>query len=246
MTRLCLLDSSRPDFPPAEKALTNPNGLLAVGGDLTVRWLLAAYRSGVFPWFDDDAGPIMWWSPNPRAVLFPDELKVSRRLERRLRGGAFTVTLDRAFGEVVKACAAPRSYARGTWITPRMQRAYRRLHRSGYAHSIEVWHDTDLVGGLYGVSLGGMFFGESMFFRETDASKVALVHLVRHIERWGFSLLDCQVMNPHLQSLGAREIPRSEFLERLEANQSVETRSGPWQMNDDAPGDDGRAGRTGQ
>jgi leucyl/phenylalanyl-tRNA---protein transferase len=228
MTRVHLLDPARPQFPPADKALRDPNGLLAVGGDLTLKWLLSAYRSGVFPWFDDDRGPILWWSPDPRAVLFPDEIRISRRLSRRMRNGSLTVTLDRAFGDVVKACAAPRAKASGTWITSRMRRAYQRLHRSGYAHSCEVWRDDELVGGVYGVSFGAMFFGESMFFREPDASKVALASLVGQIERWGFSLLDCQVMNPHLHSLGAREIPRGEFLERLAANQALATRLGPW------------------
>lgn len=244
MARLHLLDPKRVDFPPPDRALDDPNGLLAVGGDLTVKWLLAAYGSGVFPWFDDDRGPILWWSPDPRAVLFPDELQVSRRLQRRLKNGGFRVTLDRAFRDVVRACAAPRPGSSGTWITPRMQRAYGRLHRSGYAHSIEVWRGDALVGGLYGVSLGSMFFGESMFFRETDASKVALVCLVRRIESWGFSLLDCQVMNPHLASLGARAIPRREFLDLLAASNRHPTRKGPWDMEDDLEGC--HAGRAGQ
>lgn len=244
MTRVHLLDPGRPGFPPADRALRDPNGLLAVGGDLTLKWLLAAYRSGVFPWFDDDRGPILWWSPDPRAVLFPKEIRTSRRLARRIRNGGFTVTFDRAFGEVVKGCAAPRANASGTWITARMQRAYQRLHRSGYAHSCEVWLEDRLAGGVYGVSLGGMFFGESMFFREPDASKIALVKLVEQIDRWGFSLLDCQVMNPHLKSLGAREIPRAEFLERLAANQDVPTQRGAWRLDsDDAT--EGHAGRAG-
>jgi leucyl/phenylalanyl-tRNA---protein transferase len=247
MSRVHLLDPRRPEFPPPERALSEPNGLLAVGGDLSVRWLLAAYGSGVFPWFDDDRGPILWWSPDPRAVLFPAELRVSRRLARRLRNGGFRVTLDQAFNEVVKGCAAPRGKASGTWITPRMRRAYQRLHRAGYAHSCEVWRDDVLVGGVYGVSLGAMFFGESMFFREADASKVALASLVGTIERWGFTLLDCQVMNPHLESLGAREIPREAFLERLAANAAVPTRQGLWRSNpdDDSGEDTGHAGRAG-
>lgn len=247
MSRVHLLDPRRPAFPPPERALREPNGLLAVGGDLSVKWLLAAYRSGVFPWFDDDRGPILWWSPDPRAVLLPAELRVSRRLARRLRNGGFTVTFDQAFNAVVKGCAAPRGRTGGTWITPRMRRAYQRLHRAGYAHSCEVWRGGELVGGVYGVSLGAMFFGESMFFRETDASKIALVSLVRAVERWGFTLLDCQVMNPHLESLGAREIPREEFLHRLAANEAVPTRQGPWRWNAEGEsgeetGDAGRAG----
>jgi leucyl/phenylalanyl-tRNA--protein transferase len=242
MTRLHLLDPTRPEFPDPDQALSDPNGLLALGGELTVRWLLAAYGRGVFPWFDDDAGPVLWWSPDPRAVLFPRELRVSRRLERRLRSGGFTVTLDQAFSEVVEGCAAPRARSAGTWITPRMRRAYGRLHRSGYAHSVEVWQEDALVGGLYGVSLGRMFFGESMFHRVTDASKVALVSLVRQIERWGFSLLDCQVMNPHLASLGAREIPRPAFLALLDDSNAHPTRKGPWRMDENGSVDAGRAG----
>jgi leucyl/phenylalanyl-tRNA--protein transferase len=243
MTRLHLLDSARVEFPPVDQALRDPNGLLAVGGDLSVKRLVAAYGAGVFPWFDDDRGPILWWSPDPRAVLFPDEVQVSRRLERRMRNGGFTVSLDTAFNAVVKACAAPREGTTGTWITPSMQRAYGRLHRSGYAHSIEVWLDGELVGGLYGVSLGVMFFGESMFFREPDASKIALITLVRQIARWGFTLLDCQVMSAHLRSLGAREIPRAAFLQRLEISNAQPTRKGPWQLDHDLEaGDAGRAG----
>lgn len=232
MTRLTVLDPNRCDFPAPSQALRDPNGLLAVGGDLSTRRLLAAYANGVFPWFDDDRSPILWWSPDPRAVLMPGELHVSRRLQRRLRNGGFTVTLDRAFNEVVAGCAAPRTRAAGTWITGRMQRAYQRLHRAGYAHSIEIWREGSLVGGLYGVSLGRMFFGESMFSREPDASKVALVALMWQIERWDFLLLDCQVMNPHLRSLGAREIPRALFLDRLAESNRHPTRQGHWQMDE--------------
>lgn len=249
MSRVHLLDPQRPGFPDPSTALADPNGLLAVGGELTSRWLLAAYRQGIFPWFDDDRGPILWWSPDPRAVLLPENLRVSRRLERKLRNGGFEVTLDTAFRQVVNGCAAPRAYASGTWITPRMRRAYQRLHRSGFAHSCEVWRDGQLVGGVYGVSLGTMFFGESMFFREADASKVALVSLVRQIERWGLRLLDCQVMNPHLASLGASTMSRSEFLARLAADQTQPTRQGVWRMDgqpDDGAGTEDRyAGRAG-
>lgn len=232
MTRVHLLDPHRPQFPHPDTALRDPNGLLAIGGDLTSAWLLAAYRQGIFPWFDDDRGPVLWWSPDPRAVLLPDEIRISRRLARTMRSGTFQVTVDRAFAEVIKGCAAPRTYATGTWITPRMRTAYQRLHRAGFAHSCEVWRDKNLVGGLYGVSLGGMFFGESMFFRDRDASKVALAGLMQLLERWEFTLLDCQVMNPHLASLGAREIPRREFLELLAASQETPTHTGPWSMDD--------------
>lgn len=243
MSRVHLLDPRRPGFPPAERALTNPNGLLAVGGELSSTWLLAAYRSGVFPWFDDDRGPVLWWSPDPRAVLFPDELRISRRLARKRRSGRFEVTLDEAFGDVVRGCAAPRRDATGTWITGRMKRAYQRLHRAGFAHSCEVWQDGELVGGIYGVSLGGMFFGESMFFREPDASKVALASLIEHIAGWDFTLLDCQVMNPHLASLGAREIPRSEFLALLTESLERPTHQGRWHFAGQALNE--HAGRAG-
>lgn len=255
MTRVHLLSPSQARFPPADQALRDPNGLLAIGGDLGTTRLLNAYSQGIFPWFDDDRGPILWWSPDPRAVLFPSELRVTRRLERTLRSGVFSVRLDTAFGRVVNGCAAPRSYASGTWITARMKRAYQRLHRAGYAHSCEVWEGDTLVGGLYGVSLGAMFFGESMFFTRRDASKVALVSLVRQLGEWGFRLLDCQVMNPHLASLGAREISRGEFLGYLAANAERPTRRGPWTLvhwpdPDEQPPDveasDCNAGRTGQ
>jgi leucyl/phenylalanyl-tRNA---protein transferase len=242
MTRVPFLDPDRPNFPPAELALREPNGLLALGGRLTVPWLLAAYRRGIFPWFDDDHGPVLWWSPDPRAVLFPSEIRVSGRLARTLRSGTFSCSLDRAFSEVVAACAEPRPGQSGTWITPRMQHAYVGLHRAGYAHSIEVWCGSDLVGGLYGVSLGRMFFGESMFRRRSDASKVALVHLMRLLERWHFTLLDCQMMNPHLRSLGARDLPRSAFLRLVADNDRLATRTGPWSF-DDGDGDAGSAGQ---
>jgi len=242
MTRLALLDANGCTFPPPERALRDPNGLLAVGGDLSVKRLLAAYGNGIFPWFDDDLGPILWWSPDPRAVLLTGEMYVSRRLQRRMRSGGFRVSLDCAFAAVMQGCAAPRSGSAGTWITGRMRRAYQRLHRAGYAHSIEVWREDELVGGLYGVSLGRMFFGESMFFREADASKIALAALIWQSERWGFSLLDCQVMNPHLRSLGAREIPRTEFLERLAESNRHPTRQGIWHMEEDGRWNAGRAG----
>lgn len=243
MPQLPVLDSARPHFPPPQQALSEPNGLLAIGGDLTVPWLLAAYRQGIFPWFDDDDGPVLWWSPNPRAVLFPGEVRVSRRLARTLRSGAFACTLDRAFADVVAACAAPRPRQRGTWITPRMQRAYLALHRAGYAHSIEVWDGAVLAGGLYGVSLGRMFFGESMFHTRTDASKVALVRLMAVLERWDFTLLDCQVMNPHLESLGARDVPRTAFLRMVADNNGLPTRRGRWSLDDEEVGDAGSAGQ---
>ncbi len=203
--------STAVDFPPPDEALTEPNGLLAAGGDLEPERLLAAYRRGIFPWYDERQ-PILWWSPDPRAVLWLDGLHVSRSLRRSLRSGRFEFRVDSAFDDVVAACAAPRPYADGTWITPDMATAYGRLHRLGWAHSFEAWHDDTLVGGLYGVALGRVFFGESMFTRATDASKVALVHAVEFLRARRFALIDCQVASAHTMSLGATNIGRSEFL----------------------------------
>jgi leucyl/phenylalanyl-tRNA--protein transferase len=200
-------------FPPPE--LAEPEGLLAVGGDLSPSRLLLAYSMGIFPWFNED-DPILWWSPDPRCVLDPDELKISRRLARTLRQGRFRTSFNEAFPAVVAACAdIRRKHEAGTWITGDMLQAYDRLHRLGFAHSVECWQGDDLVGGVYGVCLGRCFFGESMYHRVTDASKVALVALVRKVVEKGWGLIDCQVPNPHLASLGAKEIPRSEFLRRL-------------------------------
>jgi leucyl/phenylalanyl-tRNA--protein transferase len=198
-------------FPPVEQALPEPNGLLAAGGDLGPERLLNAYRRGIFPWFSPGE-PILWWSPDPRMVLFPQEVKISRTLARRLRRGEFEVRLDTAFAEVMEACAAPRPEGNGTWITTEMQAAYGRLHELGWAHSVESWSEDRLVGGLYGVGIGRMFYGESMFARRTDASKVALAHLARHVERHGYTMIDCQMSTAHLASLGAREIPRRSFV----------------------------------
>jgi leucyl/phenylalanyl-tRNA---protein transferase len=197
-------------LPPIEQALDEPNGLLAAGGDLTPRRLIAAYRRGVFPWFA--AGqPILWWSPDPRAVLLPEEFHCSRSLAKSLRHRGFELAVDRAFEEVIAACAAPRADHFGTWITPEMQTAYTELHRQGFAHSIEAWLDGKLVGGLYGLRLGGIFFGESMFSRERDASKAALAHLVSLCAGAGIALIDCQLASRHLASLGSRSIPRARF-----------------------------------
>ena len=221
------------DLPPVEQALKEPNGLLAVGGDLSEATLLRAYRQGVFPWFEDDQLPA-WWSPDPRAVLFPERVKVTRSLAKRIRNGGFTVTADNAFGAVVRGCAAPRREGAGTWITGAMENAYNRLHRQGFAHSVEVWFGEELVGGLYGVALGRVFFGESMFTRRRDASKVALVTLARQLRRWNFACIDCQVENPHLSSLGATTLPRSEFVALL--RQQVGATSSPsegWLFDDD-------------
>ncbi|KXO82375.1 leucyl/phenylalanyl-tRNA--protein transferase [Stutzerimonas stutzeri] len=201
-------------FPPLETALREPNGLLAAGGDLRPERLLAAYRHGCFPWYQEGQ-PLLWWSPDPRTMLFPDELHVSRSLRKRMRNGDYRVTFDTAFAEVIQGCAGPRSYADGTWITTPMQDAYVRLHEMGVAHSVEVWQQGQLVGGLYGLAMGELFFGESMFSRATDASKVGFVTLVERLREWGFALIDCQMPTRHLESFGARSIPRAAFAEAL-------------------------------
>jgi len=202
-------------FPPITQALRSPNGLLAAGGDLSTDRLLQAYRHGIFPWFN--AGePILWWSPDPRMVLFPNEFKLSHSLRKTLRNGRYEVRFDSAYEQVMRACAAPREGASGTWIHDEMIAAYCELHRLGYAHSVETWIGNELVGGLYGVALGKMFYGESMFSRRTDASKIALAHLAAQLERWNFGMIDCQMNTPHLASLGAREIPRKDFIARLQ------------------------------
>ena len=203
-------------FPPVTDALTDPDGLLCVGGDLRPERLLAAYRRGIFPWYA--AGqPILWWSPDPRMVLFPDELKVSRSLGKAVRNRGFRVTFDTRFDAVMAQCADSGTRSlEGTWISPAMRVAYEELHRLGHAHSVEVWRDERLVGGLYGLLLGRVFFGESMFSTEADASKVALHDLVRWLRQRNVELIDCQVASAHLFSLGARLIPRAEFIARLD------------------------------
>jgi leucyl/phenylalanyl-tRNA--protein transferase len=201
-------------FPDIETALADPNGLLAAGDDLSAERLLAAYRRGIFPWFS--AGqPVLWWSPAPRMVLFPAELKVSRSLAKVLRNSAYEIRFDTVFQDVMRACAAPRPGQHGTWITDDMVNAYARLHSLGYAHSVETWVEGELAGGLYGIAIGGMFYGESMFMRRRDASKIALVQLVRQLATRGFGMIDCQMRTGHLASLGGREIPRTEFSQRL-------------------------------
>jgi len=203
-------------FPSPNEALTEPNGLLAAGGDLSPKRLLAAYRHGIFPWYEEGQ-PILWWSPDPRAVLRPDGVKVSRSLRRSLIKGGFELRVDTAFADVVAACAAPRRYTDATWITRDMAAAYRRLHELGWAHSFETWRDGELVGGLYGVAIGWVFFGESMFARATDASKVALVRLADYLGQRSFELIDCQVASAHVASLGATSVSRAEFLALLDA-----------------------------
>ena len=216
-------------FPPVEQAARHPNGLLAAGGDLSVARLTEAYGRGIFPWFNEDQ-PILWWCPDPRMVLFPHELKVSRSLRKTLRSARFDIRADTAFHEVIQQCRTPREQQDGTWITARMVEAYCEMHRKGHAHSVETWLDGKLVGGLYGIALGRAFFGESMFTRVTDASKVALVSLVRQLELWGFGLVDCQMNTPHLASFGAREIPRAEFTRRLRELIHYPAVPAPWRL----------------
>jgi leucyl/phenylalanyl-tRNA--protein transferase len=201
-------------FPPIERAMVEPNGLLAAGGDLSVERLLDAYRHGIFPWYSGDQ-PILWWSPDPRMVLFVDEFKLSRSLRRTVDKKRFEIRVDSSFLAVVEACAAPRDGHAGTWITPEIAAAYHRLHQRGHAHSVEAWVDGELAGGLYGVAVGRMFFGESMFARVTDASKVALAHLVDILRGRGVPMIDCQQQTSHLARLGARPIPRQEFAAAL-------------------------------
>ncbi|MFL6571835.1 MAG: leucyl/phenylalanyl-tRNA--protein transferase [Burkholderiales bacterium] len=201
-------------FPSVERALKNPNGLLAAGADLSLERLLEAYRRGIFPWYSSGQPPL-WWSPDPRMVLECEALKVSRSLSKSMRNKRYEVRIDTAFPEVLRGCSAPRRDDGGTWLGPDMRVAYLRLHGAGYAHSFETWREGELVGGLYGVALGRMFYGESMFSHATDASKVALVGLVQVLRSRGFPLIDCQVHTPLLESLGAREIPRREFLRAL-------------------------------
>jgi leucyl/phenylalanyl-tRNA--protein transferase len=219
-------------FPPLHRALREPNGLLAAGGDLSVKRLVAAYRQGIFPWYGEGQ-PVLWWSPDPRMVLYPREITVSRSLRKRLRKRDFELRVDTCFVRVMRACAEPRAGQGGTWITDDMLEAYASLHAAGMAHSVETWIDGELTGGLYGVALGGVFFGESMFSRTTDASKIALVHLARQLERWNFGIVDCQMATAHLASLGAREIPRKDFVRALSELVNYPTRTGQWRFDND-------------
>ena len=225
------LDADDP-FPPVTDALAEPNGLLAAGADLSVARLIAAYRQGIFPWYSDDQ-PLLWWSPDPRMVLFPPEFKVSRSLRKRLQRRSYDIRADSAFDAVMRACAEPRRSQEGTWITAEMIGAYGALHRRGVAHSVETWIEGELAGGLYGVALGRMFYGESMFALATDASKIALAHLVRQLERWNFGMVDCQMKTAHLASFGARELPRVEFMRKLQELVNYPSSSGEWRFDDD-------------
>ncbi len=239
MTQILWLDPDDIDFPPTEEALDEPNGLLAAGGDLSRPRLLNAYRQGIFPWYEDGQ-PILWRSPSPRSILLPEQLHISRSLRKTLRQARFEVTADQAFADVIEACSEAREYSSDTWITEEMKAAYIDLHRAGHAHSIEAWYQGELVGGLYGIAMGKVFFGESMFSRRTDASKVAFVHLVGQLQTWGYQLIDCQVSNSHLQSLGSTEIDRHSFQDYLaryipaDSEQKIEindaTGSGTWDL----------------
>ena len=223
---------AQPIFP--DPSLADEDGLLAVGGDLSPQRLLMAYGRGIFPWYSENA-PILWWSPDPRLILEPSRVHVPKRLERILRQGAFRFTLDTAFEQVVAGCAqTPRRGACGTWIVPEMLAAYCRLHELGFAHSIEVWSGGTLVGGLYGVALGGAFFGESMFYIEPDASKAGFVTLIRALDRAGFILFDCQQTTAHMVRFGGFEVPRDEFLSRLEQALELPSPRGPWSLRDGA------------
>ena len=228
-------------FPPVEQALDQPDGLLAAGGSLTTRRLVDAYRRGIFPWFNE-GDPILWWSPNPRAVLRPSRVHVSHSLKKKLRKEAFLITIDRVFPRVLDGCAAPRAGDIGTWLSQSMQRAYIALHAAGLAHSIEVWMDGELAGGIYGVAIGRMFFGESMFSRRTDASKIAMVRLAAQLERWEFPLIDCQLETEHLLSLGAEHMPRAAFV--AEVDRLTQLAGPTWEIDADLAGSSYHAPRT--
>lgn len=214
--RLHWLDPRDPhqSFPPPHLALKDPNGLLAIGGDLSPIRLMRAYAQGIFPWYNPDE-PILWWCPDPRSVLQPEGMKVSKSLGKSIRRADFAVTLDQAFAEVLTGCAGVRDKSHGTWLGPDMRRAYGELHRQGHAHSVEFWRDGHLLGGLYGIAVGRMFFGESMFSRANDASKIALYYLCEQLKAWRFELIDCQISSDHLTTLGARNLSRAAFLDAL-------------------------------
>lgn len=220
------------DFPPVTQALDAPAGLLAAGGSLSAEWLITAYSRGIFPWFNADQ-PILWWSLDPRMVLFPHELRVSHSLQRVMRKHHYEIRVDTAFRQVMEGCSQPRAGQDGTWISPDMIAAYSELHRLGVAHSIETWINGELAGGLYGVALGRVFYGESMFTRVADASKIAFVHLVRQLQRWQFRVIDCQMNTAHLARFGAREIPRAEFIQLLAEGVRAPGVALPWQFEDD-------------
>lgn len=220
-------------FPPVERALSDPNGLLAAGADLAPARLIDAYRHGIFPWYSEGQ-PVLWWSPDPRMVLVPRELKLARSLRKRIARRDYVVKADSEFEGVVRSCAAaPRPGQEGTWITQDMIRAYGALHRAGHAHCVETWIGGTLAGGLYGVAIGRMFYGESMFADIADASKIALAHLVRQLERWNYGMIDCQMTTEHLARFGAREIPRTEFIRKLATLVNYRDPASRWRIDDD-------------
>jgi leucyl/phenylalanyl-tRNA--protein transferase len=233
---LTVLDPHNPkqDFPLAHQALREPDGLIAAGGCLSQYRLLNAYRHGIFPWYNPGE-PILWWSPDPRLILFPDKLVISRSLRKTMRKNIFSVTFDQAFSKVISACANPRKDAAGTWITAEINAAYNQLHKAGFAHSVETWIDDELVGGLYGVALGQVFFGESMFHTRTDASKVAFATLVQHLKSWDYQLIDCQVHTTHLEGFGAQEIDRNYFIKLLDQYCDSPAKSCAWQAQYQPP-----------
>jgi leucyl/phenylalanyl-tRNA--protein transferase len=231
MTNVIPWLTEQEEFPPVARALLEPNGLLAAGGGLAPERLLAAYRLGIFPWYSGNQ-PVLWWSPDPRMVLFPAEFRMPRSLGKRLSRHDYEIRIDSAFTEVMHGCALPRSDGAGTWITQDMIDAYYRLHQLGYAHSIETWIDGKLAGGLYGMAIGRAFFGESMFARVSDASKIAFAHLVHQLARWQFGMIDCQMNTAHLARFGAREIPRSEFSQNLTELVNYPSTTISWQFED--------------
>lgn len=237
MSGLSWLDPDDDDqaFPNPDFALREPDGLLAIGGNLSPRRLLRAYRRGIFPWYSTGQ-PILWWSPNPRTVLFPERVKISRSLGKVIRNGGFTISMDTAFASVINGCSEPREEDAGTWITPEINDAYCRLHEMGYAHSVEIWQHERLVGGLYGIALGRVFYGESMFSRVSNASKIALVALAQQLQRWAFGVIDCQIHTAHLVSLGAEDVPRPTFIQLLNRYCPAEGNNGLWRFDEDLSG----------
>ena len=224
--------TSRLLFPPLEDALVEPNGLLAAGGDLSPERLIKAYRCGIFPWFNENE-EILWWSPDPRMVLFPNELRISHSLKKILKKRNYEIRVDCSFNKVIQACAAPRKGQSGTWIHSDMISAYIALHEMGLAHSVETWIDGKLKGGLYGVTQGKVFFGESMFSQTNNASKIAFVHLIKQLEKWNYSMIDCQMRTAHLASFGAREIPRKEFSHRLKESINYSNQIEKWDFDNE-------------
>ena len=223
------LNPTSTEFPPVEMALDEPNGLLVAGGDLSVARLLAAYKLGIFPWYNEN-DPILWWSPDPRSVINPAELHISKSLKKLLRKNDFSLSCDSAFKQVIQQCSKPRNYTDETWINDEMTAAYCELHKAGYAHSVEIWQNHKLVGGLYGIAIGCVFFGESMFSEQSNASKFAFVHLAQALNQCGFELLDCQIQSAHLDSLGATDISRSKFIQRLKQLTKQQPTACPWEI----------------